>query len=45
VSDFPAWAKLPATIAALSSLKRDVESEKTPIKSMEILTLINNGWK
>ena len=45
VSDFPAWAKLPETSAAIGKLKTDVESEKTPIKSMDMLVLTNNGWK
>ena len=45
VSDFPAWAKLPEISAAITKLKIDVESEKTPIKDMDILVLTNNGWK
>ncbi len=44
VSDFPAWAKLPDTLSAISHLKADVESEKTPIKSGDVLVLTNNGW-
>ena len=44
VSELPDWAKLPATIAVIPRLKKDVESEKTPIKSMAMLMLTNNGW-
>lgn len=44
VSDFPSWAKSPEMLAANTSLKEDVESEKTPINSLDVLALTNNGW-
>ena len=45
VSELPAWAKLPETIAAITKLKPDVASDKMPIKSRDVLVLTNNGWK
>lgn len=45
LSELPAWAKQPQIVAALPKLKKDVESEKTPIKTRDILVLTNNGWK
>lgn len=45
MSDLPAWAKRPDIMAAISGIKAAVESEKTPIKSMDMLVLTNNGWK
>lgn len=45
LSDIPAWAKQPQIVAAIPKLKKDVESEKTPIKTRDILVLTNNGWK
>lgn len=44
VSDFPDWAQSPEMLAANVSLQADVESEKTPINSRDVLALTNNGW-
>jgi hypothetical protein len=44
VSDFPAWAKLPETLSAVTRLKTDVESDKTPVTGSTLLKLTNNGW-
>lgn len=44
VRDFPAWAKLPDFLAVLPELKKDVESDKSPIKGLDMLVLTNNGW-
>ena len=44
VSDLPAWANSPAIQAAIPELKADVESDKVPIKKLDVLVLTNNGW-
>lgn len=44
VSDLPTWAKSPVIQAAIPELKADVESDKVPIKKLDVLVLTNNGW-
>ncbi len=44
VDGLPAWAKSPETLAAIPSLRADVESAKTPIKKLDVFILTNNGW-
>lgn len=44
VSGLPAWTKSSEILSAISALKADVESEKTPVKKLDALVLTNNGW-
>lgn len=44
VKDLPTWAQSPAIQAVIPELKADAESDKVPIKKLDVLVLTNNGW-